>query len=579
MIIKNDIFKTVSTLCILLCLIGFPLEGQYVTAVAGHPEYPADPGEKIRLLTDRSIYSVNETVYFTAGYSCIEELAVLPWSTVLYVELIRWNGTSIAGSKMRLTGKSISASMEIPGNIPSGNYYLRAYTRWMRNYSPAGYAYTGIKIVNPFRLDTDEGPAQNEAADGTGTLTLIQKSLTDGISCVTDQKEYGPGETATIEIEVNGTIPADFDSYCISVTKAGTTGVTYSHIEAAPDLAIELPSYIEYLPEIRGMTISGEVSDRSDGRPLQGVSVSLSETRSGEYYATCTTDERGRFVFSLPEMRLQHDFFVQTEVPSGIKIDNGYCNRPVRLPYIAFDMSSDEAEFIREVMVTQQLADKFKGEKEQGTDQARDKTGPMVFYGSKKTVYHVDKYIELPDIREFIFEIVLEANLVNNKEKNLVMSMRRSDGRYYPPLVFMDNIRVDDTEQLLKIPLSRIARVEVINADYLVGNTSYYGIMSFYSVNRDFAGLELNKNSLFFSYDLFSETLPGSDFSNKPEDIRTPDRRSLLYWNPDIRLPAAGKTTVSFTVSDCTGDYEVIVRSKNQSDQGGIYGKCRFRVD
>lgn len=579
MIIKNDIFKTVCSLCILFCLISFALEGQSVAAVAGNPEYPADPGEKIRLLTDRVIYCVNEKVFFTAEYSCSEELESLSWSTVLYVELIRWNGTSIAGSKLRLTGESTSAGIDIPGNIPSGNYFLRAYTKWMRNYPPDSYAYAEIKIVNPFRPDTDEGPSQGDAADGGGTLTLIRKSLTEGITCVSDKEAYKPGEQAEITIELNGTNPAAIGSYCITVSKIGTTSLSDNYTEAAADTGRDLPAYIEYLPEIRGIAISGQVTDRSEGLPLQGVPVSLSETRSGEYYATYKTDERGRFLFTLPEMGRQHDFFVQTEVPSRINIDNGFCNRPVRLPFKAFEMSSDETDYVREVMVNQQITEKFYREKDMVADPVRKTASPQVFYGSKKSVYNINKYIELPDVREFIFELVLEANIISDRDKNSVISLRRPDGRYYPPLIFMDNIRVDASEQLLKVPLNRIERVEVINADYLVGSTQYYGIMSFYSVNRDFAGLNLNKNSLFFSYDLFSDAVPVSEFGSKPEDQRTPDRRNLLYWNPDIRLPAAGKTTISFTASDCTGDYEVIVRSKDHPDMEGIFGKCKFRVD
>lgn len=575
---NNDILKKISSLFVFFCLISFTLEGQPGASGVTYPKYPVDSGEKISLFTDRSIYCVKEKMYFTAEYSCIEELASLSWSTVLYVELIRWNGTRIAGSKLRLTGQTTSASIEIPGNLPSGNYYLRAYTRWMRNYPPGEYVYTGIKIVNPFRPDTDDGPADSETSAGINTLNFIQKSLADGISCVTDKEEYNSGEAAEIKIEINSKNPVDFDSYCISVTKAGTTDTSDSYVESAPDLTGDKPGYIEYLPEIRGITISGDVTDRSGGLPLKDVPVSLSETKSGDYYATYTTDDRGRFVFSLPDMEKQHDFFVQTEIPSGINIDNGYCNRPVRLPYIAFDMNVDETDFVREVMVNQQITDKFKQEKDLLTDSVQEKASPLVFYGSKKSVYLINKYIELPDVREFIFEIVPEASIINDKEKTTLISIRRPDNRYYPPLIFLDNIRIDGSEQLLEIPLSRIERVEVINTDYLVGNMQYYGILSFYSVNRDFAGLELNKNSLFFSYDLFSETLPGFELSNKTADQNAPDRRNLLYWNPDIRLPAAGITTVSFTTSDCAGDYEVFIRSKSQPDQAGIYGKCQFTV-
>lgn len=576
--INHNKYKTFSSLFVFSFLISLALGGQPGASGLKYQNYPVDSGERIRLFTDRSIYCVNEKLYFTAEYSCIGELEKLSWSDVLYVELIRWNGTSIAGSKLRLTDQTTSASIEIPGNIPSGNYYLRAYTRWMRNYPPAEYAYLEVKIVNPYRPETDEGPADSETPAGINTLNFIKKSLTDGIRCVTDKDEYKPGEQAEIKIGINGTNPVDFDSYCITVSKSGTTVAIDSYVEVLPDLTGGLPTYMEYLPEIRGITISGEVTDRSEGLPLKDVLVSLSETQSGEYFATYTTDDRGRFVFSLPEMERQHDFFVQTGIPSEIHIDNGYCNRPIRLPYAAFEMNMDEIDFVREVMVNQQILERYKRDQDLVTDSAQAKPGPLVFYGNKKNVYFIDKYIELPDIREFIYEIITEANIINDREKNSLITMRRADNGYYPPLILLDNIRINGSEQFLKIPLSKIERVEVINANYLVGKERYSGIMSFYSRNKDFAGLELNKNSLFFSYDLFSEILPGFDFSNKPADQRTPDRRSLLYWNPDFRMPADGEATISFITSDCTGDYVVYIRSKNPPDQDGIYGKCHFTV-
>jgi hypothetical protein len=573
-----DTSKRGSMLLVFSCLISLSLAGQTGVQEATIKVYPVDSGEKVRLFTDRSLYCVNEQIRFTAEYSCIEELISLPWSTVLYVELIRWNGARIAGAKLKLTDQAISAGMEIPGNLPSGNYYLRAYTRWMRNYPQGEYACIGIKIVNPYMSETDDGPEESEKPPGINSLNFAQGRLINGISCVTDNREYQPGERVEVQVEIDTKNLAEYDRFYLSVARAGTVDTTDKYIGVAPGLAGDSPAYIEYLPEIRGITVSGKVTDKNSGLPLKEVAVSLSETQSGEYFASYTTDERGRFVFSLPDMMKQRDFFVQAETPSVINIDNDYCNRPIRLPYIAFEMNRDEMDYAREVMINQQLTERFNRDQDIRRDTSPEKFSPMVFYGSRKKVYQIDKYIELPDIKEFIFEIILEANIVNDKDKNSLVSMRRSVSGYFPPLILMDNIRVEGGEQLLKIPLSKIERVEVINADYMVGSTRYYGIMSFYSGNQDFAGLELNRNSLFFSYGLFSEELPDSDFSNRRQDQRAPDRRNLLYWNPDIRLAASGKTTVSLFTSDCTGEYVVFIRSKNHTDKGGIYGKCQFTV-
>jgi hypothetical protein len=68
------------------------------------------------------------------------------------------------------------------------------------------------------------------------------------------------------------------------------------------------------------------------------------------------------------------------------------------------------------------------------------------------------------------------------------------------------------------------------------------------------------------------------DFNERSCNSRIPDRRNLLYWNPDIRLSADKKTTISFYTSDSEGDYVVYVRRKNSKDDLELYGKCYFSV-
>jgi hypothetical protein len=156
--------------------------------------------------------------------------------------------------------------------------------------------------------------------------------------------------------------------------------------------------------------------------------------------------------------------------------------------------------------------------------------------------------------------------------------MKRSDFLNHPPLVLMDNIQVNNDKRLLKIPLSKIDRVEVISKDYEVNNLIYSGIISFYSKNKDFAGINLNKNSIFFTYGLLSDNDDGFTNTIESEDLRIPDRKNLLYWNPDIQLSADKATTISFYTSDSKGDYMVYIRGKNNNDNREIYGKCYFSV-
>lgn len=575
----DKIMKKVFVSCVLIFLVSLTLSSQAEQPALTYSQIPVGSGEKIRLFSDRNIYSVNEKIHFTAEYSCIDELDTLSWSSVLYVELIRWNGNRLAQMKLKLTRPATSGSIEIPGNMPSGNYYLRSYTKWMRNYSVKDYAYLPVKIVNPFRTETDEGPAEKPAATDTVMLNPGQKIPINGVSCTPEKNEYKPGEKAEIEIQINDMNLIDYNRYCISVVKAGAIDTAIKPIKTESTSPANNLPYIEYLPEIRGITISGTLIDNSTKLPAKEVLVSLSETRHGEHFAVYQTNDWGRFIFSLPDMQGQHDFFIQVDSPSEILIDHGFCSQAVKLPYIAFSLNKNETDFVKELVINQQLSERYLSGNDTLTDLQQTKTEPLVFYGSKKSVYRTDKYIELPNIEEFVIEIIREATIVRQKGETSVISMRRQDFAYYMPLLLMDNIPVNNDERFLKTPLNKIERVEAVNMNYIVGGTLYYGIMSFYSRNKDLAGIDLNLNSMFFTYEMYSDTDSGYDFHNGPSDSRVPDRRNLLYWNPDIHLSPGEKTTISFFTSDGTGDYVVYIRGKNGPDDREVYGKCYFSVN
>jgi hypothetical protein len=571
--------KKVLLFCVLSFLISLSANSQAEQPWLKYPQIPELSGEKIRLFTDRNIYCVNENIYFTAEYSFLDEHDTLSWSSVLYVELIRWNGNKLAQMKLKLTRPSTSGILKIPGNILSGNYYLRAYTKWMRNFSPYEYAYLPVKIINPFRSATDEGTAEKSTMTGRETPGMLRTIPINGVGCTIDKNEYKPGENAEVGLFIKDRRLTGFDRYCVSVVKTGAVDTAAQLYKPGSSPPQKNPTRLEYLPEIRGLTISGEIIDIITRLPAKEVVVSLSETQHGEQFAIYRTNDRGRFVFQLPDMQGQHDFFIQTDMPSEIHIDHGFCSQPVILPFIAFGLNKVETDLVREMVINQQISERYISEKDTVADSQHKKSEPLVFYGNKKVVYNAEKYIELPNIEEFVYEIIMEATIINDKGKTPFISMRREDFLHHLPLVLMDNVQVNNDDQLLNTPLNRIERVEVINMDYLVGGTKYGGIMSFYSINKDFAGLDLNKNGMFFTYELFSETDQVYDFLRKTPDPRIPDRRNLLYWNPDIQLSPDEKTTISFSVPDCKGDYVVYIRGKNYPDEPGIYGTCYFTVN
>lgn len=104
--------------------------------------------EKIYAHTDRELYLAGEILWFklynvnTASNKSIE------FSKVAYVEIIDKNQKPVLQAKIGIDMGSGSGSLYLPVSLSSGNYQFRAYTSWMKNFSPGYYFEKDIRLVN-----------------------------------------------------------------------------------------------------------------------------------------------------------------------------------------------------------------------------------------------------------------------------------------------------------------------------------------------------------------------------------------------------------------------------------------------
>lgn len=106
--------------------------------------------EKVFVHTDREFYLTGEIMWFR--FFLADGASHVPGdlSKVGYVELLDRNNKQVLQTKIELETSGGNGSVFLPASIPSGSYQLRAYTRWMRNFSPEFYFSKNITIVNPF---------------------------------------------------------------------------------------------------------------------------------------------------------------------------------------------------------------------------------------------------------------------------------------------------------------------------------------------------------------------------------------------------------------------------------------------
>jgi hypothetical protein len=117
--------------------------------------------EKLYLHLDRSFYLTGEILWFKIYYVDGSLHHPLDISKVAYVEILDRDNESVVQSKVELKKGAGDGSLFLPATLLSGNYSLRAYSNWMKNFGPEFYFQESISIVNPFiKPDKETKPAK-----------------------------------------------------------------------------------------------------------------------------------------------------------------------------------------------------------------------------------------------------------------------------------------------------------------------------------------------------------------------------------------------------------------------------------
>ncbi len=107
--------------------------------------------EKIFVHTDKSFYVCGEIMWFKLYNTDAFLNKPATISKVAYVELLSNDHKPVLQAKIELNEGTGSGSFMLPYSLSSGSYVFRAYTNWMKNYSPDFYFESGIIIINTFK--------------------------------------------------------------------------------------------------------------------------------------------------------------------------------------------------------------------------------------------------------------------------------------------------------------------------------------------------------------------------------------------------------------------------------------------
>jgi hypothetical protein len=192
--------------------------------------------EKLYLHIDRPMYACGETMWFKLYNADGTLHKPLDMSKVAYVEVLDDAQQAVLQAKVALKEGTGNGSFILPATLKSGNYKVRAYTNWMKNFSTEFYFEQPVTIVNTFQQP--EAPEKPVAAGYTIQFFPEGGNMVAGVANKVAFKainqKTGKGIDFTGELhDQYGTKIADFKPYKFGMghfTFIPTKGATYTAI-------------------------------------------------------------------------------------------------------------------------------------------------------------------------------------------------------------------------------------------------------------------------------------------------------------------------------------------------------------
>jgi hypothetical protein len=171
--ISKELLKGFCKPFLMLTLAGIAVSGQASARQSGDINTITDllqtyscaqqQKEKLFVFLNSGFYYPGEKASFYAVLFDNNMKIKTDGSCFFYVQLTSKQGTTISNYTFRLQSGTCSGTINIPDTLITGLYHLRAYTRWMQNYSPSNCFRRPVLVISP--------------ASGTTLYVNVQDSL------------------------------------------------------------------------------------------------------------------------------------------------------------------------------------------------------------------------------------------------------------------------------------------------------------------------------------------------------------------------------------------------------------------
>lgn len=329
---------------------------------------------------------------------------------------------------------------------------------------------------------------------------------------------------------------------------------------------------LRHLPELEAHILKIVITNAATGKAIAGKNAYLTIPGNDFKFYTSVSNEQGELWF------LAKDFY--TSAPAILTLESGsanaynfnvispYSNTPV-YDLLPLHVDSSTRSAIEERSLSMQVTNVFFKDFISHSSVFSDR---LAFFGLPDKTYFLDEYTRFPTLQEVMVEYIPEVQL---RQRNKEFQLRVSDypfARFFdaPPLLLVDGVPIMDSKDLMVIDPLRIEKIDLISRRFISGDNSFPGIVSYTSYDGEKPLMVTQEESIQLELEgLATERQFYSPKYDHPEtDPRTPDYRTLLYWNPNLNLQEKTKM-LEFYTGDLPGTYIGIIEGRTEDGKLG----------
>lgn len=529
---------------------------------------------------DKPYYYPGERIWMKASMLYQDNELLDSLSKVLYVELINEKKICIAREYLRIDSATAIGHIDLPDSTPKGDYFLRAYTNWMRNYGSETFFVKPLPVLSVTDKVLDEDVEQDTTSllvhfKANKKIYNTRDSIRLGIQ-ITNQQ----GLPVVTNLSVSVT-----DAVLVKNVSEQSTILDFTMKDNVRPINADFE--VNY-PVERGIQFTGVFVD-DKGKP-QSTDISVVQ-REFNTVIPVKTDKQGEFKiaglnfsdklsfgfqaltkkgkpygeFSL----LPRDFptidFIPPPLPLQIKDIN-----TIQVPITNYTPDAD-TRLLRDVTIRGSRIENYDPKsaslygKPDYTVEGEDLQ--QVFTGSNLIQALQGK---VPGLR------VAYGWDENNQDTYRVRlrggSSTMGAGLSSPePLLIVDGVpfggdpKISIANYISAIPTSTVERVEIItSAVSLLGTRGTNGAIIIYTKNTGVYAKETvsdrypDMQTIAIQGYQKVEPFPAPSYA-KNKSATTTDLRTTIHWEPNITTDSNGSAVISFYSADLEGIYRVVV--------------------